>query len=83
MDRGAWQAVVHGVAKSWTRLQDIYHTSKILTSNQALVPLLNFPGPQFLHTKSKGVGLTIFQKGFLELWSPQMQHPRTILSIMV
>ena len=20
MDRGAWQAVVHGVAKSWTRL---------------------------------------------------------------
>ena len=22
MDRGAWGAVVHGVAKSWTRLND-------------------------------------------------------------
>ena len=22
MDRGAWQAIVHGVAKSWTRLND-------------------------------------------------------------
>ena len=22
MDRGAWRAVIHGVAKSWTRLND-------------------------------------------------------------
>ena len=22
MDRGAWRAIVHGVAKSWTRLSD-------------------------------------------------------------
>ena len=22
MDRGTWQAIVHGVAKSWTRLND-------------------------------------------------------------
>ena len=22
MDRGAWQTIVHGVAKSWTRLSD-------------------------------------------------------------
>ena len=22
MDRGAWQAIVHGVAKSWTQLSD-------------------------------------------------------------
>ena len=27
MDRGAWQAAVHGVAKSWTQLST--HTSKI------------------------------------------------------
>ena len=26
MDRGAWQATVHGVAKSWTRLRDFTHT---------------------------------------------------------
>ena len=25
MDRGAWQATVHGVAKSWTQLSD-YHS---------------------------------------------------------
>jgi len=24
MDKGAWQAIVHGVAKSWTQLSD-YH----------------------------------------------------------
>ena len=23
MDRGAWQAIVHGVAKSWTRLKQL------------------------------------------------------------
>ena len=26
MDRGAWRAIVHGVAKSWTRLSDLTHT---------------------------------------------------------
>ena len=26
MDRGAWQAKVHGVAKSWTQLSDSAHT---------------------------------------------------------
>ena len=30
MDRGAWQATVHGVTKSWTRLSD-YHTHFIST----------------------------------------------------
>ena len=26
MDRGAWWATVHGVAKSWTRLSDFTHS---------------------------------------------------------
>ena len=26
MDRGAWQATVHGVAKSWTQLTNYAHT---------------------------------------------------------
>ena len=31
MDRGAWWATVHGVAKSWTRLSDIHtHTHNIV-----------------------------------------------------
>ena len=29
MDREAWHAVVHGVAKSWTRLSDFHFTSKM------------------------------------------------------
>ena len=29
MDGGAWQATVHGVAKSWTRLSDFTFTFKI------------------------------------------------------
>jgi len=27
MDRGAWQAAVHGVTKSWTRLNDLTTTA--------------------------------------------------------
>ena len=26
MDRGAWQATVHGVTKSWTQLSELYLT---------------------------------------------------------
>jgi len=29
MDREAWQATVHGVAKSWTRLSEIVHTHTV------------------------------------------------------
>ena len=30
MDRGAWQATVHGVAKSWTQLNDShFHFHKV------------------------------------------------------
>ena len=33
MDRGAWWATIHGVAKSWTQLSDGAHTSrKVLTT---------------------------------------------------
>ena len=34
MDRGAWQAIVHGVAKSQTRLSD-FHFHHILRTKQA------------------------------------------------
>ena len=40
MDRGAWQAIVHGVAESWTRLSDkhFHYTQKayifIMSLNQ-------------------------------------------------
>ena len=36
MDRGAWQATVHGVAQSWTRLNDLARThSQLLSSSIA------------------------------------------------
>ena len=44
MDRGAWEAVVHGVAKSWARLSDFtftfhFHTleKEMATHSSALV----------------------------------------------
>ena len=43
MDRGAWWAMVHGVAKSWTRLSDQAHSHK--RSSRALrcdtIPVAN------------------------------------------
>ena len=31
MDRGAWWAIVHGVAKSWTRLSDFHSLTQTVT----------------------------------------------------
>ena len=31
MDRRAWRATVHGIAKSWTRLSDLTHTHNCFT----------------------------------------------------
>ena len=33
MDRGAWRATVHGVAKSWTRLSDCPSLTLCLSAN--------------------------------------------------
>ena len=38
MDRGAWQATVHGVAKSQTQLSDFYFTKHISILFQILFP---------------------------------------------
>ena len=59
MDRGAWQATVHGVAKSWTRLSDFHFhfTSAQLPSLWTpsppysvsdLEPLSSFSGPTLM-----------------------------------
>ena len=42
LDRGAWQATVHGVAKNWTQLNDqfrIFSSVVALTSNTQAVIL--------------------------------------------
>ena len=39
MDRGAWRATVHGVAKSWTRLSNFTsHTKKDFHYNAEYLP---------------------------------------------
>ena len=43
MDGGAWQATVHGVAKSWTRLSDFTFFLSFFT-------LYGLPGLTFMHT---------------------------------
>ena len=40
MDRGAWQATVHGVTKSWTRLSSFHFTIKDISSCKLLLLLL-------------------------------------------
>jgi len=30
MDRGAWQAAVHGISKSWTRLSDGHYCNTLM-----------------------------------------------------
>ena len=41
MDGGAWQAIVHRVAKSWTRLSDFIYTYLSMISFLALKPDLS------------------------------------------
>ena len=38
MDRGVWQATVHGFAKSWTRLSDFHFHFSTLCQNSKFVP---------------------------------------------
>ena len=42
MDRGAWQATVHGVAKHWTRLSG-FHFHFSLTKVETKIPLSRLP----------------------------------------
>ena len=73
MDRGTWQAIVHGVTKSWTRLSYCACTHKIQT--HSLTPeegkasrdwgqslkandLINCADVRSFHKISKGQGLT-------------------------
>ena len=36
MDRGAWQATVHGIAKSWTRLSDLHTQFRLCLLSQTI-----------------------------------------------
>ena len=51
MDRGAWQAAVHGVEKSWTRLSDFTFTFTLMHWRRKWQPT-----PVFLPGESQGRG---------------------------
>ena len=53
MDRGAWWAAVHGVAKSWTQLSDFtftfhFHTLEEETATHSRVLAWRIPGTEEL-----------------------------------
>ena len=64
MDRGAWWAAVHGVAKSWRRLSDF-----------TLFTFMHWrrkwqPTPVFLPEESQGQGSLVGCR----LWGPRVGH---------
>ena len=52
MDGGAWEAAVHGVAKSWTQLSDFIPYEKGL-QERALRDWMHLPFPFFIETGQK------------------------------
>ena len=61
MDRRTWQATVHGVAKSWTRLKQLSMRALILFLPIVdLEPLLSFPCHQCLLTLGLLSSLSIY-----------------------
>ena len=42
MDRGAWQAIVHGFAKSWTRLSDCHSLTHSLKELEDLSNAISY-----------------------------------------
>ena len=59
MDRGAWWAAVHGVAKSWTRLRDCAQHNRRLPFSSHPSQHLSFAGhfgAEEKHPKNSGAG---------------------------
>ena len=66
MDRAAWQATVHGVAKSWTQLRDFTSNKSLATSLithpqptcLTLTSSTAFPAPEFYITSQSPISQT-------------------------
>ena len=70
MDRGAWQATVHGVAKSWTQLSNWAHRDTFLLKSKDL-PDTNLNCP-WMHAQ--------LPQSCPTLWDP-MDHGLTVSSV--
>ena len=44
MDKGTWQATVHGVTKSWKQLSDFHSLTHSSMQFEPVIPLLRIPG---------------------------------------
>ena len=80
IDRGAWWATVHGVAKSWTQLSDFCFTSVYMPiSNSHALWFLNSKSPQVLrHTHAHTSSLPTNPLGSPSRnWSHHWCHPLT------
>ena len=70
MDRGVWQAIVHGVAKSQTQLSTHTHTLGLLTSQEPRCLQLENDQPSnpqdFSKLKESGTSDTTDQGTFVE-----------------
>ena len=79
MDRGAWRAIVHGLAKSWTQLSDYESESHAVVSNSlqphGLYSPWNSPG------KNTGVGCHCLLQEILPTQgsNPGLLHCRQVL----
>ena len=76
MDRGAWWATVHGVAKSWTRLNRLsMHTHEIFNQN------ISFVSPYSLTWQLHPALISLFTVllrcvlNFLAIRSLKREHP--------
>ena len=54
MGRGAWEATVHGVAKSWTRLSDFTFTFRFHASEKEMATHLSFLAWRIPGTREPG-----------------------------
>ena len=75
MDRGAWQAIVHGVAKSRTQLRD-YHSLIQFSSLQSLSHVLLFATPW---TAARQASLELIQT-YVHRVGDTIQLSHTLLS---
>ena len=54
MDRGAWQAIVHGIAKGWTRLSDFTSLHAPRQASLVAQTVKNLPAMQETWVQSLG-----------------------------
>ena len=76
MDRGAWQATVHRVTKSWTQLNTHAHTYTLVSLN----PAHTFVNSSFLSLITAFVSATHFLLKLRLMYGAQIKSIRKIIS---